>query len=272
MGERGGGARLLVALVIAVISVAGYLGTRQKNPVTGETQHVAMSLDQEVALGRKAAPELAEQFGGPSRDRQASAQVEAVGRRLVERSDVRESRYRFAFHLLADRQTINAFALPGGQVFITEALAGRLRTEGELAGVLGHEIGHVVGRHGSEHLAKAQLLQGLGAAGVIAASDPNDPGRSHQNQMLAAAITQLISMKFGREDELESDRLGVRYMAQAGYDPHSLMRVMEVLKQASRGRQPEFVSTHPYPERRIERIREEIRKQFPQGLPSGLQK
>ena len=267
------GGRFIIALILAVISLIGYFGSQQLNPVTGETQRVGgIDPRQEIALGLKAAPELAAQFGGRSSNQAGAGLVRKVGERLVSRSKARETPYEFAFHLLDDDRTINAFALPGGQVFITDALAGKLRTEGELAGVLGHEIGHVVGRHGAEHLAKAQLMQGLGAAGVIAASDPDNPGGSVRNQVLAAAITQLISMRFGRDDELESDRLGVRFMAEAGYDPRSMIRVMEVLKAAGGGRQPEFFSTHPNPETRVARIQQAIREQFPGGLPSGLEK
>jgi len=200
--------------------------------------------------------------------------VDRVGERLVAQSSARDSGYPFQFHLLDDERTINAFALPGGQVFITEALYRKLRTDGELAGVLGHEITHVVARHGSEHLAKAQLIQGLGGAAVIGTYDPDRPGRSVQNQMLAAAIGQLVNMRFGRDDELESDRYGVKFMAQAGYDPRSMIRVMEVLASASegRGKRPEFFSTHPNPERRIQRIKEATQSLFPQGLPEGLER
>lgn len=270
----GGSLRYLIALVVAAISLIGYFGARQFNPITGETQHVSLNTQQEIALGLQAAPQLARQHGGPSQNRAGAALVERVGNRIVQQSGAKDAPYRWRFHLLDDDQTINAFALPGGQVFITEALAKRLKTEGELAGVLGHEIGHVVGRHGAEHLAKQRLIQGLGSAGVIAAYDPNDPYRSARNQAVAMAVGQLINMKFGRDDELESDRLGVRFMGEAGYDPRSMLRVMEVLEQASSGRgsRPDFLSTHPNPGRRSERIKEAIQQQFPNGLPSGLQR
>ncbi len=266
--------RWLIAAVIALISLVGYWGSRQVNPVTGESQHVSMSPDQEIALGLQAAPELAQQHGGLSANQEGQALVRRIGERLVRQTAASRSPYRFQFHLLDDDRTINAFALPGGQVFITEALARQLSTEGELAGVLGHEVGHVIGRHGAEQLAKSRLVQGLGGAAVIAASDPDHPERSYANQALAAAVSQLLRMRFGREDELESDRLGVRLMAEAGYDPRSMIRVMEVLAQAGkgRGRAPEFFSTHPNPENRIPRIKEAIQAQFPEGLPSGLER
>src|SRR5690606_28127547 len=118
----------------------------------------------------------------------------------------------FEFHVLADQQTINAFALPGGQVFVTEGLLQLLETEGELAGVLAHEIFHVVGRHSAEQVARAQLAEGLTGAAVIAAYDPNDPS-SAQSAQVALLVGQVVNMRFGREDELESDHEGVSYMA-----------------------------------------------------------
>jgi predicted Zn-dependent protease len=258
---------------MAIIALWGYYTSREYNPVTKETQHVGLSVDQEIALGLRSAPELAQQHGGLSRDERGRALVEEVGRRIVQRSAAGKTPYRFQFHLLDDDRTINAFALPGGQVFMTEALGRRLRSRGEVAGVLGHEIVHVVARHGAEHLAKQQLVQGLGGAAVIATYDPNDPRSSQQRAMLAMAITQLINLRYGRDDELESDRLGVRFMSEAGYDPRAMLRVMEVLAAASRGpRPPEFFTTHPNPDRRMERIRQAIQEQFPNGVPSGLEK
>lgn len=274
MGNRygGGGGRLIIALVVAVISLMGYFGSRQKNVITGETQHVGgITTKDEIALGLQAAPELAQQFGGRSSNQRGQAQVTAVGQRLVQQSDAGKSPYQFAFHLLDDDRTINAFALPGGQVFITDALFNRLKSEGQLAGVLGHEIGHVIGRHGAEHLAKQKLMAGLGGAAVIASADPDHPEASRRNQMLAMAVSQLINLKFGRNDELESDQLGVRLMGKAGYDPRSMLGVMEILQNAAKGgRQPEFFSTHPNPENRMARIQDAIKMAYPNGIPEGL--
>ncbi|MDZ4805715.1 MAG: M48 family metallopeptidase [Candidatus Eisenbacteria bacterium] len=267
-----GGGRLIIALVLVVISVITYFSQQQKNPVTGETQHISMSAEQEVAIGLQAAPEMAAQHGGLHSDPQAQAMVDRVGNQLVAGSPAAQSGYPFEFHLLADPNMINAFALPGGQVFITAGLMNKLETEGELAGVLGHEIGHVVGRHGAEHMAKAQLTQGLTGAAVIATYDPNDPG-SRNTAAVAQMIGQMINMKYGRDDELESDRLGVEYAAKSGYDPRSMLRVMEVLAQASQGQAPpEMMSTHPDPGNRTERIEQLIQEMFPGGVPEGLVK
>lgn len=267
----GGNARWIVALVIALISIVTYCSSTAYNPITGEDQHVSLTVDQEIALGLQSAPEMAAQFGGLHPDQGAQALVDQVGGQLVNATAAKDTEYQFEFNALADDQTINAFALPGGPIFITAALMSRLETEGQLAGVLAHEIGHVVARHSAEHIAKAQLTQGLTGAAVIAAADPDNPNSAQRTAAIAAVVGQMINMKYGRDDELESDRLGVRFMAEAGYDPRSMMRVMEILAEASAGRrQPEFFSTHPNPERRIEQIQAAIQEEFPNGVPEGL--
>jgi beta-barrel assembly-enhancing protease len=265
--------RLWIALVVAVISVLGYFGSSVFNPITQEKQHVGdITPEQEVALGLQAAPEMAQQFGGLDPDPKAQARVDRVGQRLVSRSAAGKSPYRFEFHLLDDPKTVNAFALPGGQIFITDGLLRQLETEGELAGVLGHEIGHVVARHGAEHIAKQQLTQGLTGAAVLATYDPNNPS-TQNSAAVAAMIGQLVSMRFGRQDELEADQLGVRFTGESGYDPNSMVALMKILdRSSSGGRQPEFFSTHPSPENRIERIKEAIREQYPNGVPASAEK
>lgn len=266
-------AKLIVALLVAAGSIFTYVTRTETNPFTGETQRVAgITPEDDVRMGLAAAPELVEQFGGQHPDPQAQALVDRVGARLLSHGlDGKELPYRFDFHLLNDEKTINAFALPGGQVFITAALLEKLTTEGQLAGVLGHEIGHVLERHGAEHVARAQLFQGLSGAAVIATYDPGDP-RSARTPQMAALISNLITMRYGRDDELESDRWGVRLCAKAGYDPRAMIGVMKVLEAAGGGRgQPEWASSHPAPGNRIERIERRIEEEFPEGLPGGLE-
>ena len=214
---------------------------------------------------------MAQQFGGLHPDQEAQATVDQVCARIISRSAAKETPYQFDCHVLADEDTINAFALPGGQVFITAGLLKRLQTEGQVAGVLGHEIGHVVARHGAEHLAKAKLTQGLTGAAVLATYDPDNPS-TRNTAAVAALIGQVVNMRFGREDELESDKLGVRFLAESQYDPRAMIDVMRILEEAAGGgRQPEFFSTHPNPGRRIEYIQQVIAETFPQGVPSGLE-
>jgi beta-barrel assembly-enhancing protease len=265
--------RLWIALVVAAISILGYFGSSVFNPITEEKQHVgSITPEQEVALGLQAAPEMAQQFGGLDPSAEAQARLDRVCERLVSRSAAGKSPYRFECHVLDDPETINAFALPGGQVFITEGLLRRLKTDGELAGVMGHEIGHVVARHGAEHIAKQQLTEGLTGAAVLATYDPNNPS-SQNSAAVAAMLGQLVNMRFGRQDELESDRLGVRFASEAGYDPRSMIALMKILEESSEGgRPPEFFSTHPNPENRIQRIQGAIEERYPNGVPAGLER
>lgn len=258
--RRGGSCsgRLIMAAILAAAALFTFFSSRQDNPVTGETQYVDLTVDQEIAMGLQAVPEMTQQFGGLDPDQNAQALLDQIGFGLVESSIAGRSPYEFEFSLLADTETVNAFALPGGPVFITRALFDQLNTEGELAGVLGHEIGHVVARHSAEHIAKARLTEGLTGAAVIAAYDPENPS-SAQAAQIAVIIGQLVNLKFGREDELESDFLGVCFLDAAGYDPNELIGVMQVLAEASQGQAPpEFFSTHPNPENRVQRIQEAI--------------
>ena len=261
--------RLLIAIVIAAIGGLFYFCRTEVNPVTGEKQRVAMSAEQETALGLQTAPQMAAEFGGLHPDPALQDYVEQLGERIVAASAARGSKYQYDFHLLRDPETVNAFALPGGQIFITAALFGRLQDEAQLAGVLGHEIGHVVGRHSAQQLAKAQLTQILvGAAGVAGSSEESG---GQQAAQVAAVVGSLVNMRFGRQDELESDRFGVRFMGEAGYDPRALMEVMRILAEASGGSgRPEFLSTHPDPGNRQGEIEAEIARLYPDGLPEGV--
>lgn len=254
----------MIGLAMAVFALISYFGSSTFNEVTGEKQHISLTPDQEISLGLQAKPEMVQEFGGEHPDARLRTLVENVGRRVLQQSDANKTGWQFEFTLLADPQTINAFALPGGQVFITYALLSRLQTEGQLAGVLGHEIGHVVARHGAQHMAKEDLTGGLlGAVSVASGSASAD--------QIAAQVAQMINLKYGRGDELQSDDLGVRFMTQAGYDPRAMVGVMEILQAAAGpNRVPEFQSTHPDPGNRIQKIQEAIQKYYPNGLPTGL--
>lgn len=263
--RSGGGARLLVGLAIAAFALISFFASKEYNPVTGEDQHVSLTPDQEIALGLQAVPQMLEQYGGPHPNEDWQNYVDEVGFRIVNNSEADSAvDWEYEFYLLDDPQTINAFALPGGQIFITSALFDRLQTEGQLAGVLGHEIGHVVARHGAERIAQQRLSQGLIGAVVVASDD----ARAGQ---MAAVVAQLVNMSYGRDDELQSDELGVRFMAQAGYDPRSMLDVMQILAESGGGGQPEFFSTHPNPDNRMQRIQDAIDKVFPNGVPEGLE-
>jgi predicted Zn-dependent protease len=267
---------MLIAGAIALFGVITYMGRTSVNPITHEKQHVAMSAQQEVQLGLQSAPQMAAEMGGEEADDNPRTQeVRRVGNRVIQNSDAgTQSQYNFKFHLLRDTQTVNAFALPGGQVFITRGLLDRMTNEAQLAGVLGHESGHVVARHSSEQLAQSQLMQSLVAAAGVAASDRDHPAAGISTAMIAQVVAKMKTLQYSRADESQADELGLRFMSQAGYDPRAMIEVMQILEQVTpqTGRQPEFLVTHPYPEHRIEDINRWIKEHNPEGVFSSLTK
>lgn len=252
--RRNVGGGIIIAILLAGFALCKYYGQNQYNEVTGTNQHISITADQEIQLGLQSMPTMVQEFGGLHPDEDAQRLVKQVGQRIVKNSAAQKTPYQYDFHLLADPNVVNAFALPGGQVFITAALFSKLETEDQLAGVFGHEIGHVVARHGAERIAKEELTQGLTGAAVVASGDYN-------TAQAAQMIANLVNMSYGRDQELQSDDLGVRFMTEAGYNPEALIGVMQILESASGGqKQPEFLSTHPSPANRIERIKEAIAK------------
>lgn len=210
-----------------------------------------MSPQQEIEIGRQSASQMARQHGGLHPDTKLQSFIDNVGMKLVNSSEARETPYRYDFHLLADAQTINAFALPGGQIFMTYGLLSKLKNEDQVAGVLGHEIGHVLGRHSAERVAESEFWRTI-SMGASVGADMGGVVNQYANGTL---------LKNGRDDELESDELGVLFMINAGYDPTQMIAVMKVLKEAAGpNRVPEFRSSHPDPENRIQHIQDAIEK------------
>lgn len=265
--QRRGGCRgrLMGALLIAAIALFMYYSNTQVNPITGEKQRIAMTPSQEVQLGLQAAPEMAAKMGGevPSSNPQAQ-EVQRVGNSLVRQTITVDVPWKFKFHLLADPKTINAFALPGGQIFITTGLMNQLTNEAQLAGVLGHEMGHVIERHSAQQMAKGQLGQMLILATQVGTSDSGQG--AYGAAMIASVVNQMMQLRYSRGDELQADIWGLKIMQQAGYDPRAMLEVMAILKKASgSGNSPEMLLTHPYPENRIEQIKEYLQKHPPRG-------
>jgi predicted Zn-dependent protease len=242
--------RIVIGLVIVAFALIQRWNNQEENPYTGRVQNINMTSEQEIAIGLQSAPEVAQQYGGLYPDERLQTLVDVIGNRLVQNSIARESPYEYEFHLLADDETINAFALPGGQIFITYALFKQLN-EAQLAGVLGHEIGHVIGRHSAERIADSNFWKTVSMGASVGADAGTLVGSIGQNTLLTN----------GREDELESDDLGVLFMMQSNYQPEEMIGVMRILKAAAGpDRVPEFQSTHPDPDNRIERIQESIEK------------
>lgn len=243
--------RILIGLAIVAFAFFRKCANTEENPYTGKEQAISLTTEEEIAIGLQSAPQMTQEYGGLYADDRLQAYVDMVGQKLVDNTMARETPYQYDFHLLADQETINAFALPGGQIFITYALLSKLDTEDQLAGVLGHEVGHVLGRHSAERIANSEFWQTLSQGASVGA----DAGG------LVAGIGQNVLLGNGRDDELESDDLGIRFMIKAGYDPYEMIAVMEILKAAAGpSRAPEFQSTHPDPDNRIEKIKESIKK------------
>ncbi|WP_026914377.1 M48 family metalloprotease [Christiangramia portivictoriae] len=244
--------RLIIGLIIVLFGTFKFCSSSEENPVTGEKQYVGLSAEEEISLGRQSTPKMIEQYQGLHPDSDDQRLVQEVGKKISTNSMASSSPYEFKFYLLADEETVNAFALPGGPIFITYALFKKLEDEDQLAGVLGHEIGHVISRHSAERMAKQGFTNSI-LTGVAVGSESGGATQT------AAVAANLVNMKYGRGDELESDHIGVKIMLEAGYDPEALIGVMKILESSSgSSRLPEFQSTHPNPKNRIEKIKEAI--------------
>jgi predicted Zn-dependent protease len=256
--RRSLGNRLLVVFSMALVAIAGYYGARSYTPVpllAGPSLRITPQ--QEASLGLQAAPAMAQRHGGLSPDQAAQRRADRVCHDLVEKTSAKASPYDFDCHVLADPGAVEAFALPGGQVFVTQGLLDKLRSDGQLAGVLGHEIGHVVARHGAEHVSEVQFPRGVTGAAILASYDPENPASRHTADV-NVLIGRLIGLRFDQRDELEADRLGVRYMAEAGWNPGEMIEALRVLEASS----PEaglFV-THPNPPDRLRNLQAAIRR------------
>ncbi|RMH26559.1 MAG: hypothetical protein D6693_07050 [Planctomycetota bacterium] len=267
----------LLMLLLVVGQGAWLLGGCTTNPATGRRQFDLIGRQREIAIGEEAKREIAAQYGGPVDDPYMQSYVRGVGLSLVEHVEGDYGELPWEFTVL-DSDVINAFALPGGKVFITRGLVVRLDDEAMLAGVLGHEIGHVTAEHADKQLSeKLAFSIGLAGAAVAAGSSDSDWVRAGVPLLVGVGGSGFL-LKFSRNDELEADALGMRYMARAGYDPRALRDVMIVLEDASgRGgreaggaRPPQIFSTHPYPETRIAKIDERLAREYPPEARTGL--
>lgn len=241
------------ATVPALVAGLLTLASCSTNPATGKRQIALIGEEQEVAMGREADQQVGQQLGlYPDEDLQRY--VNQLGQKLAAESERPNLPWTFR---VVDDPMVNAFAFPGGYIYVTRGLLSHLTSEAELVSVLGHEIGHVTGRHSVEQMSKAQLAQVGLIAGMIAS-----PELARQYGNLAQTGLQLMFMKYGRDDEREADDLGLRYMYKENYDPREMPQVFEVLRRVSeqqgQGRIPGWMSTHPTPENRIQRISEQI--------------
>lgn len=191
------------------------------NPATGRTTFTGLyDREDEIEIGREEAPKLIKEFGGPYEDRRLQSYVDSIGRDLARTSEMPDLPYEF--HLL-NSPVVNAFALPGGQVFITRGLMALAANEAEVAGVIAHEIGHVTAQHTVDRLTRSQLATvGLLALGIGLGSRAVADAASYGAQVYLAGFSQ--------SQELEADTLGVRYMSRAGYDPDAMATFLSTLR------------------------------------------
>ena len=248
--------RALVALLSLLV-----LADCATNPVTGRPEVVLLSEAQEIQMGKEAAPQIAASMG-IYQDDELQRYVEAIGKRMAAASE--RPHLPWEFHVIDD-SAINAFAVPGGFIYVTRGILATMNSEAELASVLGHEIGHVTARHSVSQMTRAQFANiglGVGMIGLAVV------GAGQAGQMLGQMVgsgVQLLFLKYSRDDETQSDDLGLRYMSASGYAPSEMPHVFHTLARQSTeaqegARVPEWQSTHPAPENREGRIMGEIAK------------
>jgi predicted Zn-dependent protease len=238
----------LLAATLAVTAVAGCA----RNPATGRQELMLVSEAQEIEMGQQYDKEVVATIGlypDPALQRY----IQDLGVRLAATSE--RSKLPWTFRVVDD-PAVNAFALPGGFIYVTRGIMAHLGSEAELAGVVGHEIGHVTARHTASQLSKQQLA-GLGLAiGAIASST------IERYAGVASQALGVLFLKFSRDDENQADGLGLRYVQRANFDPRQMPAVFRLLdrlsSQQTGGRLPEWLATHPNPANRLERMNTQI--------------
>lgn len=250
--------------VVLCLLIAGLLAPVtgcNVNPATGKRQLNMLGRAEEIRLGAEAEPQFLESYGSEIPSPIIQEYVSTIGLRLASLSERPDLPW--SFHVV-DSQVINAFALPGGKVFISRGLLARFNNEAQLAGVLGHEVGHVTAQHIGQQMTQALVIQGV-AIGIGIAGETEDKDWLRALGVGTQVGGALYLLKFGRDHESQSDQLGLRYMTRAGYNPVGLLQVMEVLRDASAGQaqQPAILSTHPLAAQRIRDVESRIRKQYP---------
>lgn len=244
-----------LALGTLAFGTALTLSACATNPATGERQFSLMSEAQEIQLGKEMDPQVRQQMG-VYEDAELQRYVSTVGMRLARASERPNLPWQFT---VIDEPAVNAFALPGGYIYITRGILAFLHDEEQLAGVLGHEIGHVTARHSAQQYTQQQSA-GIGLT-LLSIFVPE----ARPFQGLAETAFGLLFLKHGRDDELQADRLGVQYAAKGGWDPAGvagMLRTLQRLDEASGSNRgvPNFLSTHPAPGDRVQRVMEFVQQ------------
>ena len=219
--------RLLIALLLAAALALPAACARVVNPATGQTEFTAMSQAQELQIGQEQHPQVLMQFGGAYEDPELQAYVTRIGERLAAVSELPELDFTFT---VLNSEVINAFALPGGYVYITRGLLALADNEAELAGVMAHEIGHVTARHSAQRYSRGVLAQGGLAIGTIVAGVLGGGAAADLVQQAGGLGAQAYLAGYSRDQEFQADELGVRYLARAGYDPTAMSSFLDKLE------------------------------------------
>lgn len=238
-------------ILVALLSAPSYLAAQTKI----KAPRNFFSVRDDVQAGREAAADVKKE-SKPFRDAATNAYVQEVGRRLLAAipPEFQHSEFRYTFQVLDDHE-MNAFALPGGSVYVNRGLIESARSEGEMAGVLAHELSHVALRHGTAQVTKQ--LPALIALGVL--SEVLGEGKKGQIVETAGMMgLSLYFMKFSRKYETQADILGAQIMSRAGYDPNDLANVFRALERNEGKGGPEWLSDHPNLRKRYDRIVQEI--------------
>jgi len=220
------------------------------NIVTGEEEAYYYSTDKEVQMGRAIAKAVEKEYKLVD-DPLIQKRVEDVGKKIAAVSDRKEIDYTFK---VLDDEEVNAVSLPGGFVYVNKGLIDKIGNDDELAGILAHEVGHIVARHS---IKKLQALQGYSILRILVAQAP---GAGVVGNAADTAFTELL-LGYAREDELLADRLGTRYAKLAGYDPHNMIKFLEKLEDINRRKPlepPVYFKTHPYVPDRIRVVKQEL--------------
>ncbi len=256
-------------LVLLVMVALAPLATGcAKNPLTGRRDLMFLSPQQEVALGLEAGPKFAEEFGGPYADPVIQQYVSAVGAKVAARAAHPDYPYEYSFTVL-DSEVINAFALPGGPIYVTRGLLFELGDESQLAAVLAHEATHVAARHSAQQISRqmgVSILVSIASAAMRRGEAPPPEGEVSNVEQIAKLVAGLAGLSYSRKHETEADTYGVDFLAEAGYQPMGMVRVMEMFhrkEQEAGGSGPEFLRTHPNPENRVERLTAKIEEKYP---------
>jgi predicted Zn-dependent protease len=250
----------IAPLAIAALVIVFQFCSSEKftNPVTGKKSHVAMSSQQEAALGLQSYREVLANSqtvsSGPEVD-----QVVRVVKRLAPAPGASAQDFDWQVSVIRSPQA-NAFCLPGGKIAVYTGILPFTQTDAGLATVLGHEMAHATSRHGSQRLFQQSIAQTAMAGAAYSLSDSDPRTRGMVMAALGAGAQYGVLLPFSRQHETEADEIGLIYMARAGYDPRESIAFWERMSQTGGSQPPEFMSTHPSHGTRIQRLQQEMPK------------